>query len=61
MFFYAGERFPDLRSELAGNSTESIKNILFSRCLRLLIIEGISGAAVLCAQPQHVLASQSCD
>ena len=44
---------------LPGNLTQGIQDVFLSRRLHLLLIEDVAGAAVLCAQPQHVLASEA--
>src|ERR1019366_10319574 len=56
MLFDRGERFADAGSELTGNLTQGAQDVFLSRRLRLLLIEHVSGAAVLCAQAQYVLA-----
>jgi hypothetical protein len=47
--FDGGERFANAGSELTGDLAESTQNVFFSRCLRLLLVEDISGLAALCA------------
>src|SRR5215472_2432604 len=54
-----GQRFTDSGSELGGNLTQDIQDVFFSRCLHLLLIEDVSGAAGLGAQPQYVLAAEA--
>ena len=47
VLFDRGERFADPGSEFTGNLTQGIQDIFFSCGLRLLLIEDVSGAAVL--------------
>ena len=60
-FSTRGERFADSGSELHGDLTQGIQDIFFSRGLRLLHVEDVSGFAVLCAKSNYVLATQACD
>ena len=59
MLLDRGKRFADPGSEFTGNLTQGIQDVFFSCRLHLLLIEDVSGAAVLCAQPQYVLASET--
>src|SRR5262249_9217062 len=56
-----GQRFTDSGSELAGHLPQDIQYIFFSRCLHLLLIEDVSRATALGAQPQYVLAAETCN
>src|SRR5205823_2360068 len=51
VLFDRGERFADSGSEFTGNLTQGIQDVFFSCCLRLLLIEDLSSAAVLCPYP----------
>ena len=61
VLFDRGQRFADSLPEFTGNLTQHIQNVFFFRCLRLLLIQDVPGAAVLCAQTQYVLASEAGD
>src|SRR5208283_1519795 len=54
-----GKRFTDAGPEFTGNLTEGIQYIFFSRSLYLFLSKNVSSAAVLGAQPQHVLAPET--
>src|SRR5579864_6258399 len=61
MPFHRHQRFAHPGSESAPNFTERVQDI-FSLCRhRLLLIQHVAGVAVLCAQAQYILASDTCD
>ena len=53
-----GQRLAQPGPDLNRNSAQRIQDLFFPSCLRLLLREDISGAAVSGAQPQDVLASE---
>ena len=61
MLFHRGQRFAHPGSEFTGDLTERVQDIFSPRRPDLLLIQNISGVAVLGAQAQHILASQACD
>ena len=61
VLFDRGERFADSGSEFAGNLAQGVQDIFFPGCLPLLFVEDVSGAAVLGAQSQYVLAPKRCN
>ncbi len=50
MLFDRGERFAYSSSKFTGNLTQGVQDVFFSCCLRLLLSENLSSAAVGCAQ-----------
>lgn len=50
--------FANSRPEAAGNASQRIQDLFFPGRLRLLLIDHISGAAILRLQAQDVLAAQ---
>ena len=61
MLFHGRKRFAHPGSEFASDLAESVEDIFSPGRLDLLLVEKVSGAAVLGAQAQHILASQSRD
>src|SRR5438477_5324913 len=59
MLFDCGERLTDSGPEFIDDLTQCIQNVLLLRGLYLFLIKDVSGAAVLRAQTQNVLASEA--
>jgi hypothetical protein len=47
VLFDRSQRFADPLPELARNLAQGIQDFFFSGCLRLFLIEDVSGAAIL--------------